>query len=80
MPRQWQRLNEVKSSTRIKDEHLDDIALQTYVIVGVGLELVDAHLVFINDKYVGDEEIDWRSQRRGSNPTWPLLSWPKQTA
>jgi hypothetical protein len=53
------RLNEVKSSTRIKDEHLKDIALQSYVCVGSGLELVDAHLVFINDKYIGDEEIDW---------------------
>ncbi len=53
------RLNEVKSSTRIKDEHLEDIALQSYVSVGSGLELVDAHLVFINDKYIGDEEIDW---------------------
>ena len=53
------RLNEVKSSTRIKNEHLEDIALQTYVIVGRGLELADAHLVFINDEYTRDEEIDW---------------------
>jgi hypothetical protein len=52
------RLNEVKSSTRIKNEHLEDIALQAYVIVGAGLELADAHLVFINDKYVRDEKID----------------------
>jgi hypothetical protein len=51
-------LNEVKSSTRIKNEHLEDIALQAYVIVGAGLELADAHLVFINDKYVRDEKID----------------------
>jgi predicted RecB family nuclease len=53
------RLNEVKSSTRIKDEHLQDIALQTYVIVGAGLKLADAHLMFINDDYTRDEEIDW---------------------
>jgi hypothetical protein len=55
------RLNEVKSSTRIKDEHLDDLALQTYVIAGNGLELADAYLVHINDKYVRDEEIDWNA-------------------
>jgi predicted RecB family nuclease len=55
------RLNEVKSSTRIKDEHLEDIALQTYVIVGAGLELADAHLMYINDKYVRGEEIDWEA-------------------
>jgi hypothetical protein len=52
------RLNEVKSSTRIKDEHLEDIALQTYVTVGAGLELADAYLVFIGGKYIRDEEID----------------------
>jgi len=55
--RRW-RLNEVKSSTRIKDEHLEELALQTYVIAGNGLELADVHLVFISDKYVRDEEID----------------------
>jgi predicted RecB family nuclease len=55
------RLNEVKSSTRIKDEHLEDVALQTYVIVGSGLELVDAYLVYINDKYIRDMEIDWEA-------------------
>jgi hypothetical protein len=55
--RRW-RLNEVKSSTRIKDEHLEDIALQTYVTVGAGLELADAYLVFIGGKYIRDEEID----------------------
>ena len=53
------RLNEVKSSTRIKDEHLEDLALQTYVIAGNGLELADAHLVHINDNYIRDKEIDW---------------------
>ena len=56
--RRW-RLNEVKSSTRIKDEHLEEMALQTYVIVGSGLELADAYLVFIDNQYTKDEEIDW---------------------
>jgi hypothetical protein len=55
------RLNEVKSSIRIKDEHLEDVALQTYVIVGSGLELVDAYLVYINNEYIRDEEIDWNA-------------------
>jgi hypothetical protein len=58
--RRW-RLNEVKSSTRIKNEHLEQLALQTYVIAGSGLELADAHLVFINGKYIRDEEIDWNA-------------------
>jgi predicted RecB family nuclease len=55
------RLNEVKSSTRIKDEHLEEVVLQTYVIVGSGLELADAHLVYINHKYVRDKEINWNA-------------------
>jgi hypothetical protein len=53
------RLNEVKSSTRIKNEHLEELALQTYVIAGNGLELADAYLVYINAKYTRNEEIDW---------------------
>jgi hypothetical protein len=55
------RLNEVKSSSRIKDEHLEDIALQSYVSVGSGLKLADAYLVFIGGKYIRDEEIDCRA-------------------
>jgi hypothetical protein len=55
------RLNEVKSSTRIKDEHLEEVALQTYVAVQNGLELADAHLVFINDKYVRKGEVNWNA-------------------
>jgi hypothetical protein len=67
------RLNEVKSSTRIKDEHLEDIALQTYVIVGAGLELSDAHLVFINDKYIRGEEIDWNALFHREDVTEDLI-------
>ena len=54
-------MNEVKSSTRIKHEHLEQVALQTYVAVQNGLELTDAHLVYINDKYVLDEKVDWNA-------------------
>jgi hypothetical protein len=32
------RLNEVKSSTRVKNEHLEEVSLQTYVVAGSGLE------------------------------------------
>src|SRR5690242_17610620 len=55
------RVNEVKSSTRIKHEHLEDIALQIYVIAGNGLELADAYLIFTNDKYHRGEEVDWNA-------------------
>jgi hypothetical protein len=53
------RLNEVKSSTRVKNEHLEEVALQAYVVAGSGLGLADAYLVFINNKYVRNKDIDW---------------------
>jgi hypothetical protein len=59
LPNDRWRLNEVKSSTRIKNEHLEDVALQAYVIAGNGLELADAYAVYINDKYPRGEETDW---------------------
>jgi hypothetical protein len=52
------RLNEVKSSTRIKNEHLDEVALQAYVIAGNGLDLADTYLVFVSNKYVRSQELD----------------------
>lgn len=55
------RLNEVKSSTRIKNEHLEELALQTHVVAGNDLELADAHLVYINVQCVRGEEVDWNA-------------------
>jgi len=55
------RVNEVKSSTRIKDEHLEDLAVQVYVMAGNGLELADAYLIFTNDHYLRGDEIDWNA-------------------
>jgi predicted RecB family nuclease len=71
------RLNEVKSSTRIKDEHLEELALQSYIIAGSGLELADAYLVYINAKYTRNEEIDWDALFRREDLTdniIPLLA------
>jgi hypothetical protein len=53
------RVNEVKASTRIKNEHLEDLAVQIYVVAGNGLELADAHLVFINNKYIREGKVNW---------------------
>jgi hypothetical protein len=71
------RLNEVKSSTWIKNEHLEEVALQAYVIAGSGLDLADAHLVFVNNKYIRNEEIDWNAlfcREDVSQNLIPLLS------
>jgi hypothetical protein len=46
------RLIEVKSSSRVKEVHLDDLAIQTYVIGGSGLILAQICLMHINTQYV----------------------------
>jgi hypothetical protein len=56
------RLAEVKSTTRVKPEHLDDLAIQAYVITGSGIALEQMQLVHVDTSYVRDEnEIDWHS-------------------
>jgi predicted RecB family nuclease len=46
------RLIEVKSTSRVKDEHLDDLAIQAYVLTGVGLTLEATCLMHINTAYL----------------------------
>jgi len=50
---------EVKASTKIKDVHIDDVAVQYYVVSGTGLPVSRAYVVHINNKYVrkGDIEV-----------------------
>ncbi|MCC6140584.1 MAG: DUF2779 domain-containing protein [Nitrospira sp.] len=50
IPAGW-RLIEVKSSTKVKDVHLDDLALQRSVLVSAGLNIVSCHLMRINTAY-----------------------------
>jgi predicted RecB family nuclease len=53
------RLIEVKSSTRVKDVHLDDLAIQSQVLIGAGLSLTATCLMHINTDYFYEEgEID----------------------
>ena len=53
------RLIEVKSSTRVKDVHLDDLAIQSQVLLGTGLSLASTALMHINTGYVYEEgEVD----------------------
>ncbi len=50
-PGGW-RLIEVKSSTKVKDTHLEDLAVQSEVIQGAGLTLVSVGLMHINTSYL----------------------------
>ena len=46
------RLIEVKSSTRVKEVHLDDLAIQSRVLMGAGLSLAASCLMHINTDYL----------------------------
>lgn len=53
-------LCEVKSSTKVKPEHLDDAAIQYHVMTKVGVNVTAVELVHVNTEYVrGTGEIDW---------------------
>ncbi len=45
-------LYEVKSTTKVEEEHLHDVAVQRYVLEGAGLKLDRVHLVHLDSSYV----------------------------
>lgn len=49
---------EVKSGTTPDPLYLEDIAFQHYVVTGAGIPLASANLVFINNQYVRQGELD----------------------
>ena len=49
---------EVKSSTHIKDIYLDDAAYQYFVLSNIGLNVKKVAIVYINNEYVRDKELD----------------------
>jgi hypothetical protein len=51
-------LIEVKSTTSLKDVHLDDLAFQTWVLAREGLELRRCHLMHISPDFIRRGEID----------------------
>jgi predicted RecB family nuclease len=50
---QW-RMLEVKSTSKLKDEHCQDVAIQKYVLEGSGLKLSESCLMHLNRDYVYD--------------------------
>ncbi len=49
-------LYEVKSSTRLKPEHITDVAIQVWVLEGAGLSIRRAYLMHLDSAYVYDGE------------------------
>jgi hypothetical protein len=56
------RLIEVKSTTDLKDHHLEDVAIQTRVVSRSGVDLASSSLTHVNRNYVfqGGEIDPWR--------------------
>jgi predicted RecB family nuclease len=48
------RMIEVKSTSKLKDEHYPDVAIQKYVLEGCGLKLSESCLMHLNRDYVYD--------------------------
>jgi len=49
---------EVKSTTKVKPEHLPDAAFQYYVMTNAGLELKDFSIVHLNNQYIRNGQLD----------------------
>lgn len=49
---------EMKQSTKMKDEHIPDVAIQRYVIEGVGLRVNKTFLMHLNREYIHPDQGD----------------------
>lgn len=54
------KVYEVKSSTKVAEYHINDTAVQYYVMNKCGIDIDDISIVHINNQYVRDGEIDVR--------------------
>lgn len=63
-------LREVKATSRAQPVHLDDCAVQLYVLAGCGLRIDSVELVHVNTAYVrGPGEVDWTALFQRSDLT-----------
>ena len=51
-------INEVKSSTAVKDVYVDDASIQYYVLNSLGYDVRNVTIIHINNAYVRDDELD----------------------
>lgn len=56
-------LREVKGSTKVKDHHLDDLAIQAFVLAGAAVPITSIELLHVNNQYV----------RSGDGICWPAF-------
>lgn len=66
-------LREVKAATSVKDHHVDDLAIQRFVLEGAGLALGPVELVYVNRDYSrGANGVDWQRFFRRQDCTRPV--------
>ena len=51
-------INEVKSSTYVKDVYIDDAAIQYYVLSSLGYEVSRVNIIHIDSTYTRDETLE----------------------
>jgi hypothetical protein len=51
-------INEVKSSTEVKDVYLHDASIQFYVLNGLGIEVKKVNIIHINNQYTRGKELE----------------------
>ncbi|MBN2833062.1 MAG: DUF2779 domain-containing protein [Campylobacterales bacterium] len=51
-------INEVKSSTAVKDVYLDDASIQYYVLNGLGYDVQRVNIIHINNAYIRGDELE----------------------
>lgn len=72
-------LIEVKSSTRVKNEYLPDVAVQYHVLKGSGLEIDRVILLHLNNQYVYDgHQLDLKSLFISSDLTQGTLGYQEE--
>ena len=66
---------EVKSTTKVKDQHIPDAAVQKYVAEGCGMEIGDVFLMHLNREYVRQGELDVHQLFTPSKITEDVSCW-----
>ncbi len=69
LPEGGWRVIEVKSATQLKDEYLNDIALQYWVLKGAGIDVRDASVLTLNSDYIRGKRLNVNKLFK-EHPVW----------
>jgi CRISPR/Cas system-associated exonuclease Cas4 (RecB family) len=69
---------EVKSAASVKDEYYDDCAFQYYVLSSAGVSVRNVYLMYVNNQYTKNGEIDIKQLFLLENMTKDILSMQEE--